>query len=161
MICTLNDDFIEYLFKYDNKVPYNKNGTRPYVGVLFDLGGIHYFAPLSSPKPKHLTMKDEALDYIKIDKGLLGIINLNNMIPVPDGQYRIFDIDNEPNKNYKTLLKNQFIFFNNNSANIINKAKKLHNLYAKNHLHQNIKSRCCEFLELEKKCQEFICGESK
>lgn len=38
-----------------------------------------YFAPLSSPKPKHLKLKSK-LDFLKIDNGKLGAIN--NMLPV-------------------------------------------------------------------------------
>ena len=49
-----------------------------------------YFAPLSSPKQKHLKMKND-IDFYKLSNGKLGAINFNNMIPVPDGSYT-FDV---------------------------------------------------------------------
>ena len=79
----VNSDYCDYLRKFDNKVAYNKNQKelRPFVGVLFIIGNMEYFAPLSSPKAKHLKMKN-TMDFFKIDNGKLGAINFNNMIPV-------------------------------------------------------------------------------
>ncbi len=50
----LDDDYINYLRKFDNKVAYNKNSTRSYVGVVYTINELNYFAPLSSPKPNIL-----------------------------------------------------------------------------------------------------------
>jgi protein AbiQ len=161
VICTINEGFINYLFTYDKRVLFNKKEKRPYVGILFDLEGVYYFAPLSSPKPKHLTIKDSALDCVRMEEGKLGIINLNNMIPISLGQHEIFDIDKEPDKFYKTLLKKQFLFLNKNSEYIIRKAKRLYNLYKNGHLPEALRHRCCNFLELEKRCKEFPSGEAQ
>jgi len=54
-ILRIDDDYINRLSNFDNRVSYNKKSTRPYVGILFKIESIPYFAPLSSPKPKHLT----------------------------------------------------------------------------------------------------------
>lgn len=51
-------------------------------GILFTVNGFHYYAPLTSPKPKHLQMKNQ-IDFLKINQGQWGAINFNNMIPVP------------------------------------------------------------------------------
>ena len=75
--------YIKYLRKFDKIVPYNKAHTRPYIGVVYKYNGVNYFAPLSSPKPKHITMNEIALDISKINDGIWGIVNLNNMIPTP------------------------------------------------------------------------------
>ena len=77
----IKDDYIEYLKAFDSSVSDNKRETRPYVGVLINIDGVDYYAPLTSPKPKHLTMKN-SIDFRKIDGGRLGAINLNNMIHV-------------------------------------------------------------------------------
>ena len=37
---------------------------RPYIGVLFEVDNSKYFAPLSSPKPKHLKLKTK-LDFMR------------------------------------------------------------------------------------------------
>ena len=40
-----------------------------------------YYAPLSSPKEKHIKLKPK-LGLLKINYGKYGVINFNNMIPV-------------------------------------------------------------------------------
>ena len=42
-----------------------------------------YFAPLSSPKLKHLKIKSK-IDFLRLDSGKLGAINFNNMLPVTE-----------------------------------------------------------------------------
>ena len=79
----IDNNYINYLRKFDNIVAYNKTKTRPYVGVVYTFNNQTYFAPLSSPKPKHLIMNNRALDIFKIKDGELGIVNINNMIPTP------------------------------------------------------------------------------
>jgi len=51
-----------------------------------------YFAPLSSPKPKHLKIKSK-LDFLKIDNGKLGAINFNNMLPFTENNIIKIDLD--------------------------------------------------------------------
>ena len=82
-IVRVNSSYCDYLRKVDNKVVYNKNEKelRPFVGILFQIESFEYFAPLSSPKPKHKEMKN-TIDFLKIKDGQLGAINFNNMIPV-------------------------------------------------------------------------------
>lgn len=84
----------------------------------------NYFAPLGSPKPKHTKMK-ESLDFIKIDNGLLGVINLNNMIPVPLEKIKKLDFS-KFDKSYQELLKDQSRWIYENTKKI---NKKSYNLY--------------------------------
>ena len=77
----IKDTYIDFLRKYDEKVPENKNESRPYVGIVLTIGDIEYYAPFSSPKPKHKKMRNTK-DFRKIGGGLYGAINFNNMIPV-------------------------------------------------------------------------------
>ena len=79
----IDNNYIDYLRRFDKKVAYNKSKTRPYVGVVYTFNNQTYFAPLSSPKPKHLTMNGNALDIFKNNDGELGIVNINNLIPTP------------------------------------------------------------------------------
>lgn len=62
----------------------------------------YYFAPLSSFKPKHKKMR-EGVDFIKIKD--YSVININNMIPVPEGCYRLVDVNGEKDSHYKNLLQ--------------------------------------------------------
>ena len=91
----LDENYINYLRKFDSRVAYNKKMTRPYIGVVYTLNGLNYFAPLSSPKPKHLKMSDKAIDIFKIRNGELGIININNMInPSPLSSFLFLNVNN-------------------------------------------------------------------
>lgn len=49
----VKDDYIQFLRNYDIKVAENKYESRPYVGVVFQIGEISYYAPFTSPKAKH------------------------------------------------------------------------------------------------------------
>lgn len=86
--------YCDYLRKFDNKVAYNSGSKemRPFIGILFVVNEYEYFAPLSSPKVKHIHMKNN-IDIVKIDKGRYGVVNFNNMIPVTPNNYELFDLN--------------------------------------------------------------------
>lgn len=147
--------YCDYLRKYDSKVRYN-NGQkilRPYVGVLFRINDLEYFAPLASPKLKHIQMK-EKIDFIKIENGKFGAINLNNMIPVTKEFYELIDLKKEP-ENYAYLLRRQLRYLNRHQKDISAKAILLYNKYVNNKLNIEIKKRCCNFPLLEEICKEY------
>ena len=87
-IVKVDSDYCNFLRKYDDKVSYNAGNKelRPFVGILFTVNNCEYFAPLSSPKPKHIKLKN-TLDLIKINDGIYGVVNFNNMIPVTNNNY--------------------------------------------------------------------------
>lgn len=61
--------------------------NRKYIGIIIkNHSNQEYLIPLASPKPKHINMKNK-LDFIKIEEGKLGVININNMIPVNPSVY--------------------------------------------------------------------------
>ena len=156
-IVKVNSKYCDYLRQFDNKVPYNagEKNLRPFIGVLFTVDGLEYFAPLSSPKPKHELLKN-TIDLIKINDGKLGVINFNNMIPVKNKNYELLDLNSEP-KNLKeekrqNLLKSQSRWINKNKEIVRNKAEILYISYKKNRLPKRIKDRCCNYKLLEEKC---------
>lgn len=156
----INSNYCDYLRKYDEKVPYNKNTKelRPFVGILFVVHDCEYFAPLSSPKPKHMQMKNN-LDFYKINNGIFGVVNFNNMIPVTKDCYEIINLNEKVKTTKETeyieLLKNQLKYLNKNYIELKSKAFKLYELYINNKLPENIKIRCCNFKLLEEKCEEY------
>ena len=81
-IIKIDSDYWYYLRRFDKRVCFNAGvkDLRPFIGVLFIVEGHEYYAPLSSPKPKHKHLKN-TLDLVKIDNGRLGVVNLNNMLP--------------------------------------------------------------------------------
>ncbi len=159
-IVKVDSKYCDYLRQYDNKVSYNA-GTkdlRPFIGVLFMIDKCEYFAPLSSPKPKHSKLKN-TLDLIKIENGTYGVVNFNNMIPVMDKNYVIFDLNKKTEnraENFRLeLLRNQLRWLTANKKDVNTKSKLLYNLYKSNKLPKNVKDRCCNFPLLEEKCREY------
>lgn len=153
-------DYCNYLRKFDNKVPYNygNKDSRPFIGVLFEVNNLKYFAPLSSPKPKHLKIKGK-IDLLKIDGGLLGVINFNNMIPVTDNNIDLIDLNKKTSdrveKRYLILLKKQLYWLNRNIDILYNRSQKLYYNYINDKLPDSIYERCCNFSLLEIKCNEY------
>ena len=139
---------------------YNKNEKelRPFIGILFKIEMCEYFAPLSSPKPKHKNMKN-TLDFFKIKNGELGAVNFNNMIPVNKNNYSLVDLNKETltisELKYQKLLREQLAWLNANYQQVKNKFFKLYQLYNEGRLPQNIKLRCCNFKLLEEKCTKY------
>lgn len=159
-IVKVDSKYCDYLRQFDNRVAYNAGSKemRPFIGILFVVDGCEYFAPLSSPKVKHVHMKNN-LDVVKIDKGNYGVVNFNNMIPVTPNNYELFDLNATPKDTYElkwqNLLKAQLLWLNKNIKNVKGKAFNLYDKYKNNKLDERIKKRCCNFILLEEKCKEY------
>ncbi|MCI9586035.1 MAG: type III toxin-antitoxin system ToxN/AbiQ family toxin [Bacilli bacterium] len=162
MLCMVKIDtkYCDYLRQFDDKVPYNyrEKELRPFIGVLFEVNNCMYFAPLSSPKPKHLKIKSK-LDFLKIDSGKLGAINFNNMLPVTENNIIKLELDKKcitkSEEKYIKLLKEQLFWLNRNHEKLYGRSKKLYTKYLDGTLDSNIAKRCCNFKLLEEKCQEY------
>ena len=78
-------EYIQYLSVYQKHIFSHKDGkyNRKYIGIVMEINGTIFFAPLSSYKDKHKRMR-ETVDFIKIKD--YAVINLNNMISVPTDQ---------------------------------------------------------------------------
>ena len=159
-IVRVNSEYCDYLRKFDNKVSYNRfeKELRPFIGILFKINSCEYFAPLSSPKPKHIKMKN-TVDFFKIKNGELGAVNFNNMIPVRENNYTLVDLNKETltlsELKYQRLLREQLEWLNANYYQVKNKSLKLYKLYNSGKLPKNIELRCCNFKMLEEKCLEY------
>ena len=159
-IVRIESKYCDYLRKYEPKVPYNYGSKelRPFVGVLFEVADKMYFAPLSSPKEKHLHLKNY-IDLLKIDEGKLGVINFNNMIPVKEKSIIYIDLDIITKKTdeikYYKLLKEQIFWLNRHKDKLYTRSKKLYDKYNNDTLPKNIKDRCCNYLLLEELCAKY------
>lgn len=159
-IVKINADYCNYLRNFDEKVVYNEGlkELRPFIGVLFKVDKLEYYAPLSSPKEKHKHLKN-TLDLVKIKNGEYGVVNFNNMIPVTDINYELIDLNTKPKitSEYKRLklLTSQLRWLNSNSKVVLQKAINLYKLYKKDLLPLNVKNRCCNFPLLEKESKKY------
>ncbi|MBE6140746.1 MAG: type III toxin-antitoxin system ToxN/AbiQ family toxin [Firmicutes bacterium] len=161
MLVIIDKDYCNFLRSFDNRVPFNfnKKELRPFIGVLFEVNKCLYFAPLSSPKAKHLKLKNN-IDFLKIDEGKLGAINFNNMIPVTLKNIEKLDLNineslNKDEFSYKKLLIEQYFWLNRNFKKLSEKSQLLYNKYNDNTLLKNVRDRCCNFKLLEEKCLEY------
>lgn len=145
--------YTDFLRKSDSCVPYtmNQKANRPFVGIVFSINGYNYYAPLTSPKPKHLTMKNQT-DFLKINGGTWGAINLNNMIPIHTDSLlpiniRILPSDDKATIDYKNLLANQLGWCNaaKNRISITNRAQKLYKTITGMTARPELAARCCNF----------------
>ena len=160
-VYTVDIAYCTYLRNIDSKVPDNSGhkSNRPFIGVVLEIDGVHYYAPLTSPKPKHLQMKNQP-DFHKINGGVWGAINFNNMIPVPQNclhpvDLKIYPTDSKADKDYKNLMIDQITWCSANASTLLKKAAKLRQLVV-NAAEENILTkRCCDFSALEQACQNY------
>ena len=164
----LNKEYVNYLKKYDNKVPNIEyiGKLKCFLGVIFKNNGYDYFAPLTSYKPKFLTLRNN-IDFYKIigknNGKIYGAIDINNMIPVPKLEYNEITFDNlsdfrdfsnkRERKSYWKLLQAELNCINEEI--LLSKAKKLYRLVTDNP-NSSLALRCCNFRLLEEKCREWI-----
>lgn len=148
----IDDEYIEYLYQFDKKVPFNKHSKRPYIGIVLEINNITYFAPMFSPKQQHSKYKASAT-HINIGEHL-GLIKLNNMIPVHKENLRYIDFDKINDKKYRYLLIQQNNFIQLNTEKIRETANKLYKFVTvdKKEFFVNI---CCDFRMLEQKSKEY------
>lgn len=162
-IYRIKDEYIDFLRKYDKKVSKNKKETRPFVGIVFEINNFKYFVPLSSPKEKYLKMNNR-VDIFKLNDGELGVINLNNMIPVLEDYLLDFNIEMVEDINYRILLRKQLRIIKKNGEKIKGNAKKLYTIISqmydveyKSDINKKIlKNRCVEYIKLEKIISDYI-----
>ena len=160
-------EYINYLKKFDDKVENinYKDRLKPYLGILININNMNYYVPISSAKEKHYKM-NENIDFIKIMKQerLLGVLNLNNMVPIADEHIRILKYK-EIDKYRKFKNNNErdlYISFINLELKLINdKIEKIKasaiKLYTEKIARPSskISRRCCDFKLLENKCKEY------
>lgn len=156
LLATISDEYINYLKKIDSKVPDNNYGygkIKPFVGIVFIINDSQYFAPLTSPKPKHIEIKDN-VTLFKIDGGKSGLVNLNNMIPVPTTEFQKIDIENVKNSYYRKLLFEQIRDINKHKTKILYKAKTIYSIL-KNEPTHRFSKYCCDFKALERASEQY------
>lgn len=110
-----------------------------------------YFAPLSSFKPKHRKMRERP-DFVKIKD--YAVININNMIPVPEGQYILVDINRIKDPHYKYLLQAENLEINRRAL-IYKNASLVYKHKIQNGNNTPLSQRTNDFPLLEKKCKQY------
>ncbi len=161
----VDKDYTRYLMQFDSHVGYVEYGDRLklHIGILFSINKFNYYVPISSPKPKHQKMSN-SLDFHKLMDAntgyLYAVLNLNNMLPVPDQclkqlkynqieDYRLFSCQKEKT-DYIYLLQKEKQLIDSVQNILQNKAKKLYKK-CKENPYSSLALRCCNFSLLEEK----------
>lgn len=153
----IDEAYITFLKQTDPNVPNNYNQKRPYIGVVLIVNGIKYLAPLTSYKPKQDKMKNSP-SFLKIHdrsdtSNKLGMIQLNNMLPVVDEVISLLDMEAQETK-YRAMLYKQYEFLKHQESTLKKKADKLYQLVViKQHPH--FVKVSCNFKALEAVYLEF------
>lgn len=170
---SVSDEYIEYLRKVFPNVYSNKETTRihtrKYVGTVICLENYHYYILMSSPKESDYqiagekkVVKKSIVPIIRIvvknskgQKELKGTLRISHMIPVPQSELRLYDIENEQDCTYKDLVQNEIIFIRKNQEKILANAKLLYKQKAENDLSAGYVRAALEYKALEKLCRSF------
>ena len=163
-----NKEYVNYLRKFDSRVEninYDKK-LKPYIGILITINEFDYYVPISSAKEKHYKIK-EGMDFIKIkqDEKIIGVLNLNNMIPISSDNIK--ELKYKEIEKYRTFSNDKekllYISFLNFELNLINKKmgkikKNAIKLYMEktNNPNSKLSKRCCNFKLLEQKSKIYI-----
>ena len=181
--------YINYLTQFDSHVGHVEYGERLklHVGILLTIGDFRYYVPISSAKPKHQKMSN-SLDFHKLQDESTGylyaVLNINNMIPVPDNcltqlkynqveSFRSFSNEKEKTDYVYLLQKEKALIdkavtvdavkaayeeakalIDNVQDTLQNKALKLYQKCIAKP-DSSLAARCCNFKMLEEKCSSY------
>lgn len=166
----INLKYIRDLSQIDDNVmsisPQRGKENRPFVGVITIVNAQQYCIPLTSPKEKFRKKKSQ-VDFIKIfdetckcsdgTYKLIGVLNINNMIPVTESVLQKVDLKVNKNdsieiQHAKGLMQKQISWCRDHAEVISNRANKVYDMVV-NHAEKNTKliKRCTKFAELEER----------
>ena len=146
--------YIRNLSRADDNVmsvsPQVGKEKRPFLGIIILIGGQKYCIPLDFIK-----IFDHNSRHPEYSSKIIGILNLNNMIPVNNSviskvNLKLNPHDTPDKTKRKILMQKQLSWCRDHSDTIINRANKVHSLITdfpdKN---RNLTKRCVDFNKLE------------
>jgi len=170
-IYSVSDKYISYLREkfpnvYSNKID-NRTHTRKYVGVVITIGEFKYYIPMSSPKDSdyqiagdNKVIKKSIIPIIRIvvtnsagEKELKGTLRISHMIPVPESELELYDLEHETDEAYKDLVQNEIIFIRKNHDKIMNNASVLYKQKAENDTSAGYVKSALPYKEIEELCK--------
>lgn len=148
----VDKEYVKFLQRHEGKIPnisYDTN-DKFVCGVLFDINGMKYFAPISS-----FTKQQKTNVLIKSASGkIISSVRLSFMFPIPEQLVRVKDFSKEEYR-YKRLLMEELDFCNKNSHKIVKKALYIYQT-VKNGSDALLKKICCDFDRLESVFSQYL-----
>ena len=170
---SVSDEYVEWLRKdfpnvYSNKIN-SRTHTRKYLGVVLQVGKYNYYVPMSSPKDSdyqiagaNKVIKKSIVPIIRIvvknsagEKELKGTLRISHMIPVPESELELYDLENESDDTYKDLVQNEMIFIRKNRERIESNAKLLYKQKVANDTTAGYVKSALDYQALEVLCDMF------
>lgn len=133
---------------------------RPFIGIIQMVNGVKYCIPLSSfeNKEKYNSISENiTCRKIKNKNGdVIGILNINNMIPVKEDYITLLKLDDMPTdtpeqRASKIKCREELDWCNENINEILRLASELHDIICNNKPFKK-RSICPSYIELEKEC---------
>lgn len=148
----INNEYIEYLRKFDKRV--SMKGERKFYGILVQSDSVEYYIPFTSKVNKKTNTK--LTINIKYRGKNIAKLLLNNMIPVKEYNTKLVDVKNHAQSTYfeselrylrNKKIRGELLKKINNIFEVLN--DKTHKDY------KFFKNICCDFKILEEKCNEY------
>ncbi len=159
----IDDDYVDFLRIYDKRVLSTKmedrKQTRKYIGIIFNTKTFKYFIPLSSYKPDTYDSMYESISLKKIKN--MAVLRINNMIPVVDNVIHEINFNLISDKQYKTLLQNEYRIIKAREREIRTDARIVYFYRLNdNNKHKGLYKICCDYKLLEVAAKKWIDEES-
>lgn len=166
---TVDTDYTKYLYDIDNRVMYWERDTykseRKYIGIVLRINDFEYFAPLSSPKDNDYyykkgekLVKKNTIPIIRLvtsEGQLLGKIKLSYMIPVKQEQLTLYDINNEKDHKYKSLVIKEMVCIRKCREEITKNALVLYNQKMNGYDNVSYLDSVLDFKRMEDACRKY------
>lgn len=159
----IDDEYVEYLRKYDEKVlspkVEDRKQTRKYIGVILNTQDFNYFIPLSSYKPETYDLMYESISLKKIED--MAVLRINNMIPVVKNVIHEINFSLVTDEQYRILLQNEYRIIKSREREIRTDARIVYSYRLNNkNKGKGLYKICCDFKLLENVAQKWIDGDS-
>lgn len=169
-IYDIEEKYLDFLRSVEEKIMLGKssyNNNRKFaVGVVLNIGGINYYAPLSSVKQHQLNENGDNLNkqykqrcfpiIIKRNKQdkIVSLLRLDFMFPVPENLLKELNFNEIQDEKYRTFIRLEYQYIKRKKQEILEKALELYEkaINPQHFLH----NKCCDFKLLEEKYQERI-----
>ena len=170
---SVSDRYISYLREkfpnvYSNKMD-TRIHTRKYLGVVLRVGEYHYYIPMSSPKQTdyqvagdNMVIKKSIVPIMRVvvknakgERELKATLRISHMIPVPDSELELYDLDNEMDAAYKDLVQNEMIFIRKNQEKISANAQLIYKQKLENDTSAKYVMSALDYKALEEMCNQF------
>lgn len=91
----------------------------------------------------------------KGERELKGTLRISHMIPVPESELELFDLDNEEDETYRDLVQNEVIFIRKNREKIVANAQLLYKQKKSRDTTAGYVKSALDYATLEKLCDEY------